>query len=77
MNAYIERFNRTLSEEFIKHHRVTLATNLPLFNQKLIDYMIYYNTVRPHYSLSLLSPLEYIVSNRPVDCQSGWTYTNT
>ena len=76
MNAFIERFNRTVSEEFIKHHRVTLATNLTLFNQKLIDYMIYYNTVRPHYSLSLLSPLEYIVSNRPVDCQSGWTYTD-
>jgi len=75
MNAYIERFNRTLSEEFIKHHRVTLATNLPLFNQKLIDYMIYYNTLRPHYSLSLLSPLEYIMSNWGSDCQSGWTYT--
>jgi transposase InsO family protein len=76
MNAYIERFNRTLSEEFIKHNRLSLAYDINLFNQKLIDYMIYYNTERPHYSLSLLSPLEYIMSNRVVDCQSGWTYTN-
>jgi transposase InsO family protein len=77
MNAYIERFNRSLSEEFIKWHRATLAHDLLLFNQKLIDYMIYYNTERPHHSLSLLSPLEYIMSNLPVDCQSGWTYTKT
>lgn len=75
MNAYIERFNRTLSEEFIKHNRMSLAHDLILFNQKLIDYMIYYNTERPHYSLSLLSPLEYIMSNLTKDCQSGWTYT--
>jgi transposase InsO family protein len=75
MNAHIERFNRSLSEEFIKSNRVILAHDLPLFNQKLIDYMIYYNTERPHYSLSLLSPLEYIMSNLTVDCQSGWTYT--
>ena len=75
MNAYIERFNRTLSEEFIKYNRVTLAHDLELFNQKLIDYMIYYNTERPHHSLSLLSPLEYIMSTRYENCQSGWTYT--
>lgn len=77
MNAYIERFNRTVSEEFIKWNRITLAHDLSLFNQKLIDYMIYYNTVRPHHSLSLLSPLEYIMSTRYENCQSGWTYTET
>ena len=76
MNAYIERFNRTLSEEFIKHNRLSLAYDHTGFNQKLIDYMIYYNTERPHYSLSLLSPLEYIMSNLTADCQSGWTYTS-
>ena len=75
MNAYIERFNRTLSEEFVKYNRITLAHDLTLFNQKLIEYMIYYNTERPHYSLSLLSPVEYIMSIWDQNCQSGWTYT--
>jgi transposase InsO family protein len=74
MNAHIERFNRSLSEEFIRYNRMLLAHNLDVFNQKLIDYMIYYNTERPHHSLGLLSPIEYIVGN---DCQGGWTYTNT
>lgn len=77
MNCYIERFNRTLSEEFIRYHRTTLAYDITLFNSKLIDYMVYYNTIRPHYSLSLLSPVEYIVSTLTEDCQSGWTYTST
>lgn len=77
MNAYIERFNRSLSEEFIKWNRMTLAHDLPLFNQELIEYMIYYNTERPHHALSLMSPLEYIMSTIPGNCQSGWTYTIT
>jgi len=36
-NAYIERFNRTLQEEFINYHQSDLAYDLNQFNHKLID----------------------------------------
>jgi transposase InsO family protein len=62
MNAEIERFNRTLSDAFIKQNRMLLAYDIDAFNQKLIDWLLWYNTRRPHWSLGLISPLRYIVS---------------
>lgn len=47
-NAEIERFNRTLSDAFIKYHRALLAHNLDLFNKKLMDWLLWYNSRRPH-----------------------------
>lgn len=61
MNAFIERFNRTLNEEFLKSNRELCAYNLEEFNRKLIDYLVWYNTKRPHYSLGLLSPLQFLM----------------
>lgn len=66
MNAEIERFNRTLSEAFIQPNRYLLAHNLPEFNRKLMDWLIWYNTRRPHWSIGLISPLRYIVSKLPI-----------
>lgn len=53
MNAHIERFNRTLEEEFIMWNKqlMTDRDNLEKVNQKLQEYVTYYNTVRPHTSL--------------------------
>ena len=62
MNAEIERFNRTLSEAFIQYHRTLLAHDLEEFNRQLMDWLLWYNTRRPHWSLGLVSPLRYIVS---------------
>jgi transposase InsO family protein len=62
MNTEIERFNRTLSDAFIKQNRYLLAYDIELFNKKLIDWLLWYNTRRPHWSLGLVSPLKYIVS---------------
>src|SRR3989344_3020166 len=59
MNACIERFNRTLSEDFIQHHRGLLRDDLSRFNDALIDWLLWYNTERPHESLGMLSPLRY------------------
>jgi putative transposase len=76
MNSEIERFNRTLSDAFIKHHRLLLAYDLPAFNQKLIDWLLWYNTRRPHWSLGLVSPLRYIVNQLPApESQMCWTGT--
>ena len=66
MNAHIERFNRTLEEEFIMWHKHLMVDrdNLEKVNEKLQEYITYYNTVRPHTSLGFVSPEEYHVKNR-------------
>lgn len=76
MNAHIERFNRTLSEEFLKQHRSLLRDDLDAFNEKLIDYLLWYNTERPHEALGMVSPLRYIVSTLSRrESQRCWTRT--
>lgn len=75
-NAFIERFNRTISEDFIMLHRGLLRDDLHAFNLKMVDWLLWYNTIRPHESLGMLSPLRYIVSTLTVgDCQRYWTRT--
>ena len=77
MNSEIERFNRTLSDAFIKRHRLLLAYDLPAFNQKLVDWLLWYNTRRPHWSLGLISPLRYICNQlAEPEAQMCWTDTN-
>ena len=76
MNAHIERFNRTLSEDFIMLNRPLLRDNVSAFNLKLVDWLLWYNTKRPHESLGLVSPLRYIVSTLTAqECQMWWTRT--
>jgi len=76
MNSEIERFNRTLSEAFIARHRHLLAYDIDAFNEKLMDWLLWYDTRRPHCSLGLVSPLRYIVSTLPAkESQMLWTGT--
>lgn len=76
MNAYVERFNRTLSEDFIQRHRGLLAADINLFNERLVDWLLWYNAERPHQSLGMLSPLQYIVRDlTEEECQRWWTST--
>lgn len=76
MNARVERFNRTLSEDFIVWNKALLRDNVQAFNEKLADWLLWYNTVRPHESLGLVSPLRYIVSTLSArECQKYWTRT--
>lgn len=51
MNAYAERFNRILQEEFVDYHEALLFTDLLTFNDRLFDYLLWFNGERPHYSL--------------------------
>ncbi|MEI8174883.1 MAG: integrase core domain-containing protein [bacterium] len=76
MNSEIERFNRTLSDAFIKQNRMLLAYDIDAFNQKLIDWLLWYNTRRPHWSLGLISPLRYIVSTLSAE-ESHMLWTDT
>jgi len=56
-NAEVERFNRTLQEEFIQ-----LGNWIPdpsEFNKKLAEWLIFYNFTRPHQTLDYLTPMEH------------------
>lgn len=60
INAFIERYNRTLQEEFIDNHLDSILDH-KLFAQQLAEYLIFYNCQRPHQALNMLSPLQYLV----------------
>ena len=76
MNAEIERFNRTLSEAFIASRRDLLAYSLEAFNRELMDWLLWYNSRRPHWSIGLISPLRYICNKLSAKkSQMCWTST--
>lgn len=78
MNGTVERFNRTLSEDFIQHHLPLLRDDILQFNESMIDWLLWYNAERPHESLGMLSPLQYYVKTLPVEeCQMWWTRTGS
>jgi len=61
MNAHLERFNRTIQEEFIDYRMFSLL-NIDEFNNQLIDYLLWYNTERVHYAFqNKLSPIQFMI----------------
>ena len=58
-NPVLERFNRTIQEEFVEMTDVD-PYFVSDFNQKLTDWLIEYNSNRPHKALDYKSPLEYL-----------------
>ena len=76
MNGHVERFNRTISEDFLEPNKQLLRDDVPAFNRKLCDWLLWYNTVRPHASLGQIAPLCYITNQlTPRECQMWWTRT--
>ena len=69
MNAHIERFNRTVQEEFIVYHRALLRDDVPGSNEALAHWLHWYNNERPHEALGFLSPMEYYVANYQMESQ--------
>lgn len=59
INGVIERFNRTVQDEFI-NRTDSLSCDVLLFNQKLAKYLTWYNQKRPHYSLGQIPPAQYL-----------------
>jgi len=55
-NAHIERFNRTIQDECIKR----IPRDLVLWKKEIPEYLLYYNTERPHMGLNMKTPQEKI-----------------
>jgi putative transposase len=73
INAYIERYNRTIQEEFIDNH-LDIIHDKELFNGELADYLIFYNTKRVHKSIGKKTPIDYLIE-QGVLSQMCLTYT--
>ncbi len=56
-NAFDERFNRTLQDEFIALGHLT--SDCGIFNRELTEWLVEYNFHRPHQSLGYLTPIAY------------------
>lgn len=77
-NGHLERFNRTIQEQFADWHIDTLYEPVE-FNRILMDYLIWYNTEKPHRSIGKLPPLRYYLDNfvAPQKSNMLWTLTGT
>ena len=74
INGFVERANRTLSEEFLQAHLPTALLSFPELNHELMDYLVWYNTVRVHKALGNISPINYLLKISP-ESQMYWTHT--
>ena len=82
MNAHCESFNGTIQEEFVDYHANLLFDDPTRFNEKLNEYILFYNTKRVHWAfknkltpLEVLTKADYYVSKLPAECKNGWTYS--
>ena len=75
MNAHAERFNRTLQDEFVDYHEDLLFGDLPQFNQRLLDYLYWFNAERPHHALRLQTPLDILAQYIGPECRMYWPST--
>jgi len=54
----IERFNGIIQQEFINLGNFTI--DVEKFNSNLTDWLLFYNFKRPHHSLGLQRPIDYV-----------------
>lgn len=73
INSIVERYNRTIQEEFIDNH-LDVIHDKPLFHQHLAEYMLFYLTKRIHKSLDKMTPVDYLIKKGGMSHLYG-TYT--
>ncbi len=73
INGCIERYQRTLSEEFIQVHEDSIREPQE-FLRHLADYLVFYNTERIHHALHNQTPLAVLLSQGHLSNMSV-TYT--
>jgi putative transposase len=77
-NGHLERFNRTIQEQCVNAN-IDYLDEPDDFNTKLMEYLIWYNTERPHRGIGKVPPLRYYLDNFLSPAQSNmlWTLTTT
>lgn len=78
-NAYVERFNRTIQEQYVNWHKEEMVDVDP-FNRGLMDYLLWYNTEKPHKGLKNIPPLKYYLETEVKNKKKShmlWTLTRT
>jgi transposase InsO family protein len=60
-NAVLERFNRTIQEEFVNQGNFDL--DCERFNRNLTEWLVEYNFRRPHQSLGYIAPINFQVKH--------------
>ena len=76
-NGCVERFNRTIQEQFVCWHIDYLDDTLE-FNRKLMEYLIWYNTEKAHRGIGNIPPLRYYIDKFLIPSQKSnmlWTLT--
>ena len=76
-NAYVERFNRTIEDQFVSHNMEKLF-RLDNFNREMMEYLVWYNTEKQHKNLGKIPPLKYFLDNFIFNTKKSnmlWTLT--
>lgn len=79
MNAFVERFNGLIQQQYIGWHLGEIHEP-DEFNPGLVEYLKWYNTEKPHRSIGKIPPLLYFVNNFVNDTKKSnmlWTATCT
>ena len=71
--GHIEKFNRTIQEEFVDQNEMWLY-DVDEFNEKMLEWITRYNTKRSHYGINLMTPVDYLIENNFI---SNMRWTNT
>ncbi|MBW6440810.1 integrase core domain-containing protein [Patescibacteria group bacterium] len=66
---------RTIQEEFIDQNEIYFD-EIEQFNEKMLEWIIWYNTKRYHWSLGLQSPVDYMINNNLLS-RMCWTNTDS
>lgn len=77
MHAYIESFNNTIQRECLL--KADALSPLIILNHKIVDYLVVYNSFRPHKSLGYKTPLEVYCNywNNSTQVHTMlWTHSN-
>ena len=75
MNAFGERFNRTLQEEFVEYHEDLLGEDLTTFNNVMFEYLNRYNARRPHHGIGLKTPIQKLAAFFSTESNMLWHQT--
>jgi transposase InsO family protein len=81
-NGKIERYNRTIQKDFAEWHIDTIIDDVGEFNRHLTEWLIFYNTIRPHHAVRIdgkqAAPLKGCLKMMGFTDQESnmcWTYT--